>query len=159
MKYTFLLSFIVLLSCTSNSSALQENESILVGTWLESADNGPVKGFYMEFHEDRTGILGPVIEIEGKTGLNKFTTLLMKDWRIEKDTLSIQMEMQAGLVAYGPDGEKIEQSDKPSYEHFIIWELSDTLIVLENLIDVFPGRDVLTRSKKMKLIDHSSPLN
>lgn len=105
----------------------------------------------MEFHEDRTGVFGPAINLKDEVGL--FMPFLMKDWKIENDTLSIQFEMQRGYEAYGPDGIKVKKSDKPSYARYIVWEVSDTVIILEDLIGEFPGmKDRLIKSEKLELL-------
>ena len=116
-------------------------------------NNGQMQGWYMEFHEDRTGVFGPAINVKGKVGL--FMPFLMKDWEIENDTLSIQFEMQSGYAVYGPDGKKVEKSDKPSYAHYMVWEVSDTVIVLEDLTGEFPGvKDRLTKSERLELLSN-----
>jgi hypothetical protein len=107
----------------------------------------------MEFHEDRTGVFGPAINVQGKVGIEPYMQLLMKDWRIQNDTLSIQFEMRPGYAVYGPDGKKVPKNDKPSYAHYIVWEASDTVIVLEDLIGEFPSmKDRLKKSEKLKLL-------
>lgn len=117
-------------------------------------NNGPVQGIYMEFHDDRTGVFGAVINVDGKVGIEPYMSLLMKDWRIKNDTLSIQLEIRPGYEFYGPHGEKIKSNDKPSYARFIVRELSDAVIVLEDLIGEFPGmQERLKRSEKMELMN------
>lgn len=153
MKHSFYLYLLILLGCTTTTSTLQEKEKSLVGNWIKPVNNGQVQGFYMEFHEDRTGVFGPVININDKVGMAPYMSLLMKDWRIQNDTLSIQMEMQPGLVAYGPDGKEIKQKDKPSFARYVVWEVSDTVIVLEDLIGEFPVKDRLKKSKKIGTIE------
>nr|WKN39802.1 hypothetical protein K4G66_13990 [Tunicatimonas sp. TK19036] len=120
---------------------------------MKPVNNGQVRGWYMEFHEDRTGVFGPVISVDNKVGMAPYMSLLMKEWRIQNDTLSIQFEMQPGLVAYGPDGKEIEQNDKPSYAHYVVWEVSDTVIVLEDLIGEFPTKDRLKKSEKIEIFE------
>jgi hypothetical protein len=100
----FLFYLFVFFNCTSTTSSLEQKEKGLVGNWSMPVDNGQLQGWYMEFHEDRTGIFGPAINVEGKIGLH--FPFLMKDWKIENDTLSIQFEMQPGYQAFGPDGKK-----------------------------------------------------
>lgn len=153
MKHISVCYLLVLVACTTSTSPLQENEKNLVGSWMESVNNGQVQGMYMEFHEDRTGVFGPVININGKVGIAPYMSLLMKDWRIQNDTLSIQMEMQSGLVAYGPDGKEIKQNDKPSFTRYVVREVSDTVIVLEDLIGEFPMKDRLKKSEKIGTIE------
>lgn len=107
----------------------------------------------MEFHEDRTGVFGPIINVKGKVGMEPYLSLLMKDWRIQNDTLSIQFELEPGYAVYGSDGKKVRENDKPSYVRYIVREVSDTVIVLEDLdlIGEFPGmKDRLKKSKKME---------
>ena len=56
---------------------------------------------------------------------------------------------------FGPDGKEAPKSNKPSYGRFIVWEVSDTLIVLEDIIGEFPGmKDSLMKSDKLELISH-----
>jgi hypothetical protein len=153
MKHLSFFSLLVLVACTTTSSPLRENEKNLVGNWMEPVNNGQVRGFYMEFHEDRTGFFGPVININHKVGMAPYMSLLMKDWRIQNDTLSIQFKIRSGLVARGPDGKVIEQSDKPNYAQYVVWEVSDTVIVLEDLIGEFPVKDRLKKSEKIETIE------
>lgn len=155
MKHFSFFYLLVLVACTTSTSPLQENEKNLVGNWMKPVNNGPMQRFYMEFHKDRTGVFGPVININDKVGMAPYMSLLMKDWRIQNDTLSIQMEMQPGFVAYGPDGKEIKQNDKPSFARYVVWEASDTVIVLENLIGEFPGvKDRLKKSDKFELLSN-----
>ncbi len=153
MKYFSFFYLPVLIACTTNTSPLLENERNLVGNWIKPVNNGQVQGFYMEFHEDRTGVFGTVININGKVGMTPYMSLLMKDWRIQNDTLSIQMGMQPGLVAYGPDGKEIKQNDKPSFTRYVVWEVSDTVIVLEDLSGKFPVKNRLKMSEKIGIIE------
>ena len=152
MKHISFFCLLILVACTTSTSPLQENEKNIVGSWMKPVNNGQVKGFYMEFHEDRTGVFGPVFDNNDKVGLAPYMSLLMKDWRIQNDTLSIQMEMQSGLVAYGPDGKEIKQNDKPSFTRYVVWEISDTVIVLEDLIGEFHTKDRLKKSEKLELL-------
>lgn len=109
----------------------------------------------MEFHKDRTGVLGPLMEVGGKVGIEPHTSMLMKDWRIQNDTLSIQLEMRSGYAVYGPDGKKIGKSDKPGFARYIVWEISDTEIVLEDLMSEFPGtKERLSKSERMEILDN-----
>lgn len=149
MKYLPFFYLLGIVACTTSTSPLLDNERNLVGNWIKPVNNGQMQGFYMEFHEDRTGVFGPVIDINGKVGMAPYMSLLMKDWRIQNDTLSIQMEMQSGLVAYGSDGKEIKQNDKPSFARYVVWEVSDTVIVLENLIGEFLMKDRLKNSEKI----------
>jgi hypothetical protein len=153
MKHLSFFWLLLLLACTTTTSQLYENEKMLVGNWIQPVNNGQVQGFYMEFHEDRTGLFGPVININGKVGLPPYLPLLMKDWRIQNDTLSIRFSKQPGLVAHGPDGKVVEQRDKPSYVRYVVWEVSDTVIVLEDLIGEYPVKDRLKKSEKIGTID------
>ncbi len=153
MKRISFFYLLVLVSCTEGTSALCENEKHLVGSWMKSVNNGQVQGIYMEFHEDRTGVFGPVININDKVGMAPYMSLLMKDWRIQNDTLSIQVEMQSGLVSYGPDGKEIKQNDNPSFAHYVVWEVSDTVIVLQDLVGEFPVKDRLKKSDKIGTIE------
>lgn len=152
MKHLTCLLLLVLVACTKNTSPLNENEKNLVGNWMKPVSNGQMQGLYMEFHKDRTGVFGPIITVNGKVGMAPYMSLLMKEWRIQNDTLSIQLEMQQGVVAYGHDGKKIEQNDEPSYARYVVWEVSDTVIVLENLIGEFPVKDRLKKSRKLALL-------
>lgn len=121
---------------------------------MKASSNGPVVGSYMEFHEDRTGFFGPAINIGGKVGIGPGMGLIMKDWQIQNDTLTIEMGMPAGYVVVGPDGKEMKKNDKPSYSRYIVWELSDSVIVLENLIEEFPGtKERLKRSEKLELLN------
>jgi hypothetical protein len=152
-KHVYCLYLLVLAGCTTNTSSLQERETSLVGNWKRPVDNGQVQGWYMEFHEDRTGVFGPAINIGGKEGITPYMSFLIKDWRIQNDTLSIQFEMLPGYVVYGPDGEKVKENDEPGYARHIVWEVSDTVIVLEDLIGEFPGmKDRLKKSAKLELL-------
>ena len=144
---------LVLIACTTSTSSLRENEKILVGNWMKQTNNRQVQGLYMEFNEDRTGVVGPVINIDDKIGIAPYMSLLMKDWRLQNDTLSIQFEMQRGVVAYGPDGKKIEQNDKPSYARYVVWEASDTVIVLEDLVGEFHLKDRLKKCDKVETLE------
>lgn len=154
MKHNFYLYLLILTSCTTTISSLEEKEKILVGNWMKPVDNGLVQGWYMEFHEDRTGVFGPAINVPGKLGIELYMSFLMKDWRIQNDTLSIQFEMRPGYTAYGPDGKKVEKNGKPSYARYIVWEVSDTVIVLEDLIAEFPGmKDRLKKSEKLEALN------
>lgn len=147
------LFLLVLVACTTSTSTLHENEKNLVGNWMKTVNNGQVQGMYMEFQEDRTGVFGPVINVNGKVGIGPYMSLLMKDWRIQNDTLSIQMEMQSGLVAYGPDGKEIKQNNKPSFARYVVCEVSDTVIVLQDLIEEFPVKDRLRKTEKVGIIE------
>ena len=149
MKYLPFFYLLGIVACTTSTSPLLDNERNLVGNWIKPVNNGQVQGFYMEFHEDRTGVFGPVIDINGKVGMAPYMSLLMKDWRIQNDTLSIQMEMQSGLVAYGSDGKETKRNDKPSFARYIVWEVSDTVIILEDLIGKFHMKDRLKKSEKI----------
>ena len=153
MKYIYFIYLLGIVACTTNKSSLIEDERDLVGNWIKPVNNGQVQGFYMEFHKDRTGVFGPVIDINGKLGMAPYMSLLMKDWRIHNDTLSIHMEMQSGMVAYGPDGKEIKQNNKPSFARYVVWEVSDTFIVLEELTGEFPMKDRLNRSEKIALFE------
>ncbi len=152
MKHFFYLLIIV--GCTTTTtSSLQEKEKSLVGNWKKPVENGQAQGWYMEFHEDRTGVFGPAINVHGKVGIEPYMSFLMKDWRIQNDTLSIQFEMRPGYTVYGSDGREVKKSDKPSYARYIVWEVSDTVIVLEDLIGEFPGmKDRLKKSEKLELL-------
>ena len=155
VKHRFFLYWFVLVGCTTTESSFQEKEKSLVGNWKKSVDNGQVKGWYMEFHEDRTGVFGPAINVHGKVGIEPFMSFLMKDWRIQNDTLSIQFEMRSGYAVYGPDGKKVEKNEKPSFARYIVWEVSDTVLVLEDLIGEFPGmKDRLIKSEKLELLSN-----
>ncbi len=152
-KHLFYLCLLVLAGCSATTSSLHEKEKIIVGNWQKPANNGPVKGWYMEFHEDRTGVFGPVFTVESKVGMMPVTSFLMKDWRIQNDTLSIRFEMQPGYVAYGPDGKEAKTNDEPSYFRYKVWALSDTVIVLEDLIGEFPGiKERLKKSEKLDFL-------
>jgi hypothetical protein len=153
MKLISVFYLLVLVACTTSTSPLQENEKHLVGSWMKSVNNGQLQGMYMEFHEDRTGVFGPVININGKVGMAPYVSLLMKDWRIQNDTLSIQMEMQSGLVAHGPDGKEIKQNNTPSFARYVVWEVSDTVIVLQDLIGEFSAKDRFKKSEKIGTIE------
>jgi hypothetical protein len=151
VKYLFYLYLLILVGCTTTTSALQEEEKKLVGNWKKQVDNGLVQGWYMEFNDDRTGIFGPAITAQRKVGIEPYMSFLMKDWRIQNDTISIQFEIRPGYSVYGPDGKKVEKNDKPSYAHYIVWEVSDTVIVLEDLIGEFPGiKYCLKKSEKLE---------
>ncbi len=154
MKQLSLICLLLLTGCSEKTSLLHENEKALVGNWKKNANNGQVQGWYMEFHEDRTGIFGPVIKVNGKTGLAPYLSMMMKEWKVQNDTLSIEMAIQPGLAFYGPDGKKIEGNGKPSYAHYIIREMSDSAIVLKNLIGEIPGikDDRLKKSEKLELL-------
>ena len=103
-------------------------------------------------HEDRTGVFGPVSNVHGKVGIEPYMSFLMKDWRIQNDTLSIQFEMRPGYAIYGPDGKKAKTNDN-SYTRYIVWEVSDTVIVLEDLTGEFPGmKNRLKKSEKLELL-------
>ncbi|MBK6266954.1 hypothetical protein JKA74_18060 [Marivirga sp. S37H4] len=154
VKYFFYLYLLMLVGCTTTTSPLQEKEKSLVGNWKKPVDNGQVQGWYMEFHEDRTGVFGPAINVHGKVGIEPYMSFLMKDWRIQNDTLSIQFEMRSGYALYGPDGKKVE-NDKPGFARYIVWEASDTVLVLEDLIGEFPGmKDRLIKSEKLELLSN-----
>jgi hypothetical protein len=140
---------------TLGTEPLSNTERILVGNWWKKVNNGQIKGFYMEFHEGRTGIFGPVIDVNNKLGIFYYTTFLMKDWKIKNDTLSFKFERQPGLVAYGSDGKEIKESNKPSYNYYIVWELSDTVIVLQNLIGEYPIKDRFRKSEKLGIIEQN----
>lgn len=152
MKRLSILYVLILIACTTSTSPLQENEKNLVGSWMKSVNNGPVRGMYMELHEDRTGIFGPVMNINDKVGMAPYMSLLVKDWRIQNDTLSIQTEMQPGLIASGPDGKEIKQNGKPSFTRYVVREVSDTVIVLEDLIGEFHTKDRFKKSEKFELL-------
>jgi hypothetical protein len=47
---------------------------------------------------------------------------------------------------------KVKKSDKPSYASYIVWEVSDTVIVLEDLIGEFRAKDRLKKSEKLELL-------
>ena len=154
MKHFLYLYLLILTGCTiTTTSSPQGKEKNLVGYWKKAGDNGQVQGWYMEFHEDRTGVFGPAINIHGKVGIEPYMSFLMKDWRIQNDTLSIQFEMRPGYAVYGPDGKKVKKDDRPSYARYIVWEVSDTVVVLEDLIGEFPGmKDRLKKSEKLELL-------
>lgn len=153
VKHLFYIYLLVIAGCTTTT--LQEKEKRLVGNWKKRAANGQVQGWYMEFHEDRTGVFGPAIDVQGKVGIEPYMSFLMKDWRIQNDTLSIQFEKRSGYAVYGPDGKKVKKNDKPSYARYIVWEVSDTVIVLEDLIgESFGIKDRLKKSEKLKLLSN-----
>jgi hypothetical protein len=150
LVYLYLL---VLAGCTKTTSSLQEKEQSLVGNWKKPVNNGQVTGWYMEFHEDRTGVFGPAMNVQGKEGIEPYMSFLMKEWRIKNDTLSIQFEMRPGYGVYGPDGKQVKENDEPGYFHYIVRDVSDTVIVLENVIGEFPGgKDHLKRSERLELL-------
>jgi hypothetical protein len=153
MKHFSFFYLLVLIACTTSTSPLHENEKNLVGNWMKPVNNGQVQGLYMEFHQDRTGLFGSVININGKVGMPLYMTLMMKDWRIQNDTLSILFEIQSELIAFSPDGKKIERNDKTSYARYVVWEVSDTVVVLEDLFGEFPVKDRLKKSEKIETIE------
>lgn len=152
-KHLFVFCLLVIVACTASTPPIRENEKKLVGNWIKPVNNGPMEGMYMEFHEDRTGFFGLVVNIKGKVGMAPYMSMLMKDWRIQNDTLSIQMEMQPGLAFYGPDGKEIKKNDKPSFVHYIVWEVSDTVVVLQDLVGEFPVKDRLKKCEKIGIIE------
>jgi hypothetical protein len=96
---------------------------------------------------------GPAINLGGKVGIGPGMGLIMKDWQIQNDTLIIEMGMPPGYVVVGPDGKEAKNSDKPSYAKYIVREVSDSVIVLEDLISEFPGTTQhLKRSEKLELL-------
>jgi hypothetical protein len=61
--------------------------------------------------------------------------------------------MRPGYAVYGPDGKKVKGNDRPSHAHYIVWGVSDTVVVLEDLIGEFPGmKDRLRKSEKLELL-------
>jgi hypothetical protein len=153
MRSIIYLFLLIIIGCTPTTTYLKQKERSLVGNWIELADNGLVQGWYMEFYEDRTGVFGPITNMQGKVGLEPYMSLLMKDWQIKNDTLSIQMEIRPGYSAYDGEGKEIKNSDKPSFLRYRVWEASDSVLVLENLIEGLPGMmDTLRKSQKLELL-------
>ena len=63
--------------------------------------------------------------------------------------------MRPGYAVLGPDGKEAPKSSKHFYGRFIVWEVSDTVIVLEDIISELPGmKDSLMKSDKLELISH-----
>ncbi len=155
MKYLSLIAVLFLIACSESPDGLElpENEKQLIGNWFYSNKNGQVQGYYMEFHNDRTGVFGPVININGKKELTTYTTLLMKNWSIKNDTLYIQSEMQAGLDIVGPDGIEIEQNLETSILRYVVHETSDSYIVLEDLEGHIPVKKEFKKSEKISVMN------
>lgn len=151
-KFVKHLFFLMLLGCTTTTTSLQEKEASLVGNWIAPVDNGQVQGMYMEFNDDRTGVIGPAINFNGEVGILPIMSFLIVDWRLQNDTLLIQHKMRSGYAANGPNGKEVKKSDKPSFSSYVVWEISETEIVLENLIGEFPGmKDIFIKSEKLEL--------
>lgn len=106
MKPLFFLSLLLLSSCTI--STLDEKEKRLVGNWLKPINDEQLQGAYMELHDDHTGVWGLAIKENGEVGLLTYMSMLIKDWRIKNDTLSIQVKLRPGLVFRGPNGKEYE---------------------------------------------------
>jgi hypothetical protein len=153
VKHLLYLHLLILVGCTTTTSSLQEKEKSLVGNWKKPVDNGLVQGWYLEFHEDRTGVFALAMNVQGKVGIDSYMSLLINDWRIQNDTLSIQIKLRPGYKVYGPDGKELKKNDKPSFFRYIVWEVSDTVIVLGDLIGEFPGmKSRLKKSEKLELL-------
>ncbi|MCC5915974.1 MAG: hypothetical protein JJU02_01470 [Cryomorphaceae bacterium] len=153
MRQLSCLFLLMLLGCNTKTSSLQEKEKSLVGNWKKPVDNGQVQGWYMEFHNDRTGVFGLETNVNGKVGIRPNVSFLIKDWRIQNDTLCIQFEMWSGYMVNGSPGKKVEKNDKPSFARYVVWEVSDTVIVLEDLLGEFPGtKDRLIKSEKLEFL-------
>ncbi|GAB3332173.1 hypothetical protein GCM10027429_11290 [Marivirga atlantica] len=135
-EYLFTLILLILSACSSSQSnyeKLNQREKLLVGNWMRVIDNGQVQGWYLEFHEDRSGIFGPVMQADGKDVILPYMSLLMKSWKLVNDTLVIESKIDPNYVVHGSDGKEIKQNDKPSYVTYLVSELSDTIMVLEDL--------------------------
>ena len=148
----FCLCLLAWAGCTITSSSLQEKEKGLVGNWLKPDNGDSGAGWYMKFHDDRTGAFGLAVNIDGKLGMQPYMSMVIKDWRIQNDTLSLQYELQPGYAVYGPDGKELKGNNKPGYSRYIVSEISDTVIVLEDLIAEFPGTKLrLKKSERLEL--------
>ncbi len=152
IKTFFYLFLLVMVSCQTSTSPIHENEKTLVGSWMKPVNNGQVQGLYMEFREDRTGVLGTVLKVNDNLELPPYMSLQVKDWRVQSDTLSIRLGMQSGWAASGPDGKKIEQNNKPSYAHYLVREVSQTEIVLEDLSGALPVKERFKKVEKIEII-------
>ncbi len=54
-----------------------------------------------------------------------------------------------------PRWKESKKNDKPSFARYIVWEVSDTVIVLEDLIGEFSGmKDRLKKSEKLELMSN-----
>ncbi len=147
------LLLLAVFACT-DSPSLTEKERSLVGSWTKPTHNGPMVGWYMEFQEDRTGSFGPAFDTDGSIKLNKLMSFVIKDWQIQNDTLVIQFKSQPGLAFYGPDGKEIKPKEGPSVARYVVWEVSDNFIVLEDLVAEFSGvRDRFERSERIEVSD------
>jgi len=81
---------------------------------------------------------------------------MIKDWKIDNDTLSFQTDLFPGLVAFDSDGRKIEPNNKESHSQYIILEISDSVMVLEELT-AHENYDNTTRLKKSEKFELLNP--
>lgn len=147
----FFLILLLLSSCSTSS--LDQNEKRLVGNWLKPINDEQVQGAYMELKEDRTGVWGPAIKVDGEVGLSPYISMLIKDWQLKNDTLSMQMELRPGLVFRGPDRKEWKGSSKPSYFRYNVREVSDSVIVIEEVMGGELGIQRMRRSEKLELLN------
>jgi hypothetical protein len=77
----------------------------------------------------------------------RLMSLQKKNWNIQNDTLSIELETQPGVVMKSPDEKVVKQNDDPSFTRYFVWEISDSLISIENL-ELFENSTVKERLNK-----------
>ncbi len=155
MKPLFFLSLLLLSSCTI--STLDEKEKRLVGNWLKPINDEQLQGAYMELHDDHTGVWGLAIKENGEVGLLTYMSMLIKDWRIKNDTLSIQAKLRPGLVFRGPNGKEYEtdksQGNSSHKVNYKIIEVSDSVIVIEEVMGGAFGMERMRRTEKLELLN------
>ncbi|OBQ50302.1 hypothetical protein JJL45_11835 [Tamlana sp. s12] len=82
-----ILSSILIFTCI-NCVLGQEKENLYVGKWItEPNANGMIN--LINLNHDGSGIAGPGVYKNGKIELSRFMKSDLKDWKIEKDTLTL----------------------------------------------------------------------
>ena len=154
MKNLYLFILLSLAACQqSTPQPLSENEQLLLGNWMNPVNNGALKGMYLEFHENRKGGMGAVLELEAEQGLLPTTYFQIEHWQLLKDTLTIQYKMLDGIVGYDSEGSELKQKAEVSREQYLVWKISESEMILEDLKGVLPTKDRYRPSAKMKILD------
>jgi hypothetical protein len=152
MKHLFFLCLLLLVGCATSS--LEEKEKRLVGNWRSPDVDEQIKGMYMELHEDRTGVWGPAIKVKGEVGLLPYMSMLIENWRIKNDTLSVEMKMRPGYVVRGPDGKESKNGKTSSHKNYKIEAVTDSMIVLIDPEGEVPSIERMRSTEKLKLVSY-----
>lgn len=104
---------------------------MMVGSWRMPKTDGTTRG-YIEFNADGTGVLGVTELIDESERLNPFLTQIIVNWKVQHDTLHVQLELTPGLAFFGPDGKEIKSKNEPKITRFYIESLTDSTLVLHD---------------------------